>query len=492
MRKWFYTLIVLGAIIFAGWVFVEYAVKPKIAHEVLSRVVSKYWTGSVDISGVEFDSANARLVGHYISLRDDVGREWLRIDKMTLRFDDWPSFRPTLHSVIIDGPTATLYADSGKLNLPWRAQQERQEKKQPIDVKLRAIEILNIWVELVRTDAGDVIPPTPIEKLHEVSIDGTASLRGNVKFNFNGKTRATAHLDGNVNLARLYVEDLRKLLGLEKLEENVKVQPLEITDLKTKRLSYDNGIIEVPEITGKIDNGEFWFSKFRLELIPREPTRFFTDFSFNHLPLRRIYDSYDPTRNVKYGWAAGKLEAMEYTAGKIEDLKVVGEVFLNDSDFDEMYVFKHINEHMKVDGKKIRNGSDVHLVFEVDDGIMNIKKGKVGNNLLAIHVIEGSRVDLRNKDLDMKVVVAMLGDLRNIPILGLLFRLNDKLNELNVTGPVHEPKISSAVLDHLDKSTKDFFSGLINTDGQLDEVTVEKGEGGESTIETKTPEKKKK
>lgn len=472
-RKWakriLHVLIILGLMGFAGFVTLRYWIGPNIAQDIATDFIQEYWVGSIEIYDVDLDTENNAIVAEGVSLRDSAGREWVRVKNLRFYFRDWPSVHPVLYGISIESPQVTVFCDDGNINLPVLAKprQTQTAAGSSTSVQIEWTDIRDIWLELVQTQVANAIDPSPLPELRNMTVKGYSSLRGFVNFQFKpDDVVAAAELTGQFNVQELKVKDLRELLHLPPLKD-VTLKPFVMSNISSHTLTYNNGVFATPKFSADVGDGKFVLDNFKVAAVPNEPLEINGDLSLQQVPIEPFYSAFDPTQKVDFGYAFGWLKNIRYVENDLKSLKMQGELFFDNSDLQDVNVISSIHGQMKADTKKLKKGSDLYLLFEIRDGYAYVQKGRMGNNLLAIHVLDGSKANITTQEMDMQVVVAMLDDIRKVPVVGWLIQLNDAVSKLQVSGKWDKPQVKPVLVDKLDKGTKDFFQGIAKAGGEI-------------------------
>ncbi|HPS52832.1 MAG TPA: hypothetical protein PLK08_04690, partial [Phycisphaerae bacterium] len=273
-------------------------------------------------------------------------------------------------------------------------------------------------------------------------------------------------LAGQFNVQELKINNLRQMLRLPPIE-GVTLKPFVMTDISSHKLTYSDGIFATPKFSAGVGDGKFVLDDFRVAAVPNEPLEITGDVTLQKIPIEPFYSAFDPTQKVDFGWAYGWLKNICYIENNLNSLKMNGELFFDNSDLQDINVISQIHSQMKADTKKLKNGSDLYMLFDIHDGYAYVQKGRLGNNLLAIHVLNGSKANITTQEVDLQVVVAMLDDIRKVPVVGWLIQMNDALSKLQVSGKWNKPQVKPILVDKIDRGTREFFTGVAKTGGQI-------------------------
>ena len=175
-----------------------------------------------------------------------------------------------------------------------------------------------------------------------------------------------------------------------------------------------------------------------------------------------------------------------------------GLLVMDDVDLLAVPVLPDLLTVMQVLPKGQRGLSDLHVLFELDRGVVRIEEGKLANPVSALHAERGGAIDLARKHLDLHVVVVGIKQLRTvlraIPLIKLAVGFKDKLTRFAIRGPWDEPAaklIRKEPIRDLAKGTEDFFKGVVDTGGQIGPGLV-KGLHGLGTLLKKLDKQLKK
>jgi hypothetical protein len=123
--------------------------------------------------------------------------------------------------------------------------------------------------------------------------------------------------------------------------------------------------------------------------------------------------------------------------------------------------------------------TDLDLVFESAGEVVTVLGGRVATPLAAISPQPGGTVNLRTRELDLRVAAGALDDLEglvNVPILELLVPLSRRVSQLHVTGTWDSRDtvvIRKEPLKDLGQATAEFFRGVVRTGGDLGQSFVQ-------------------
>ncbi|MGB2819412.1 MAG: AsmA-like C-terminal domain-containing protein, partial [Phycisphaerae bacterium] len=151
-----------------------------------------------------------------------------------------------------------------------------------------------------------------------------------------------------------------------------------------------------------------------------------------------------------------------------------GLLSMDDVDLVGVPILPGLLEAMQVLPKGRKGVSDLHVLFALDSGVATIEEGRLANPVSALDIEKGGKIDLKNRRLDLHVVVVGIQQLhavlKAIPLLNLAVDFKDKLTRFHVLGPWEDPPaklIRKEPLADISKGTEDFFKGVVETGGQI-------------------------
>jgi hypothetical protein len=449
---------------------IPYVLAPALCRWGLRAFLADYWNGPVEIERVEF-SFTGPTVLRRVSLWDTAGRNWVRAESVTFRLKDWPSLHPKLYEIEIDSPVVTAYVDDERMNLPFRRPSESSagDSRASDYVQMERVGVNDIRLAIVSGDGPSVrgrIAPPEIGVLNNLRLVGTAVGGGDVVVRFGERIDTQASGQLRLNLSRLAIQDLRRLVGASVLE-GVTLQPLELRDVRAASITYRDGVLEAPDIRARADGGRLVASDLRVTLQPGRPVEYQADLRVQDLPLKELYAAFDPTSDVRYGRASGILDDIRGVGDDLDRLEMDGLVFLDDSDLDKVTVIHEIFSFMGIDPGQLAKGSDVRSLFRLRDGVVTFAQSRLGNSLAAVDVESGGTADLRTHKIDLHMVGAMLSDLSKIPVLGWAAAASGKFTRLRIVGSWDRPMLLPEPLHNLAGGTKAFFQAVLRTGGHL-------------------------
>ncbi len=122
-RGWFrwlgriFIILVISLIVLA--VAGRYLIIPGVIRSQIDSNVQKYWQGEARIGEIEFNLFSNPYLRE-ITLLDEQGRPWAKIDEVEIALRNWPSLNPVLHALEIEKPELLAYFDDGECNPPTK------------------------------------------------------------------------------------------------------------------------------------------------------------------------------------------------------------------------------------------------------------------------------------------------------------------------------------------------------------------------------------
>ncbi|MFH0879792.1 MAG: hypothetical protein V2A34_08780 [Lentisphaerota bacterium] len=118
MRKilrWVFWLLVL-ALLATPHVLKQWVV-PRLVRQGIRQELAKLWKGPITIQSLEFNYFKPIFLKG-ITLKDESGREWLRIRSIEIHLRNFPGLKPLVTEVIVDSPAANLFFENGACHPP--------------------------------------------------------------------------------------------------------------------------------------------------------------------------------------------------------------------------------------------------------------------------------------------------------------------------------------------------------------------------------------
>ncbi len=480
-RRWFRRsfrgLLLLAIVAVLGAAGIPHVAAPLYWRWVTKQFLEEYWTGRIQIRRVEF-SWDGTAVLENVSFRDDANREWVHVNRITYSLRDFPSLHPVLYEISIDRPQVTAYLDEGLLNLPMRTlggllgeeTEDDEADASALDdyLDVQRVFVNDISLTVVEADSHflrERIRPTPIRFLRNLRFWGTASAGGDIAFRFGPQEQTRARAEFRLRLSRLVVQDLRELLHQPPLA-GAETQPLVLDGLVAPKITYHDDTLRIPWFSARLGPGRLT-GRARFHRAADSPLQFEGDLTAKDISLRRFYDAYDPTQEVHFGRVFALVDDIQGNGRDLRALQLDGAIFMDDSDLDGVHVVEDVLETMKVDLRKIRNGSDLRAIFRLRGGVLQFAQARLGNNLVAVLVEPGAAADIPTRQIHMHVLGGWLHDLGKLPLIGWLARMTNQLTALQITGDWREPQVRICPVRNVSAGVEEFFREAVKTGGQL-------------------------
>ncbi len=158
-----------------------------------------------------------------------------------------------------------------------------------------------------------------------------------------------------------------------------------------------------------------------------------------------------------------------------------GLMFFDDADVSVLPGIPQIFASAGLSKYELLRMSDAEASFKTSGSVVTIDGGHISNNFAAIEFEPGGTIDLRAKQIDGYVVAAPLsqiaGAIEGLPIIKMFARMKEKLMRLHVKGNWADPAgklITKEPVKDLKESTVGFIQDVVKGGGQLGRGVLDK------------------
>ncbi|MDD5458611.1 MAG: AsmA-like C-terminal domain-containing protein [Phycisphaerae bacterium] len=492
-------LATVALIVIAGIAALKLLIIPNIIKKTLHSKFAEVWNGEISIGEVRFNFLGPVFVAG-IELRDSQQRLWCRADIIEAEYRGLKEFDPAVTAIAIDRLSVHLFVDGGNLFSPPK--DNRQENKVKSQ-NLTSLSIRNIFVSLNEDEselvsignlslkaqpAGDVynieLFQPGAESAQPMQICGTINpdtgqvdlkmsadkfvrnekldiIRRIVdkNFDFVGQGHVTGDLTVSGNLKDRYslwpqgsvrfndwMVTAGQRLAVDKLNAMVTVAPLWI-DV--------NGL-----------SGEF----FKGQLAANASAKFNRDALADIKgQIKLINGSLSDIDDLlgKKRFKAGQISArFDFAMNGLDANNVTGKgkIVLDNADIQAIGIVSEIFKQVGLRAVSPTSFSDFRARFDFSGPLVTIDRARIANQLTAVEVEKGGKVNLKTKNIDMYIVGIPLKKaesiLKNIPVVNLFMSLKDTLVRLRVKGKWDdspEKLMSKQPVQDIAEGTLDFF-----------------------------------
>lgn len=508
------TAIALAALVIVLAAAVKYVVGPHLVAAALQQRLAGLWEGQAHAGGVEFSFASPLHVAR-ITLTDNAGRQWLRLDRVTLDLANWPGTSPTLTAMAAEEARLTVFVDSGRCHPPLGERPPpaagpqapaamRMESVRIRDVTLamescgRRIDWAGVGFSLQRQ--GDVYQLRVQRQSGDDRLDLAGTVDPNLRFdlalavrhrivedegrelaavlNFPLEFRASGDLDANI-AAQGVGADLKLLRAGGDLSVRhatiLNTHGVLASDANAQfAVGGDGGLkLDSRSIAATLCGGQIT-GRFSAALTDgkAEPNfAYWGDMAVRgvHLPeLVRVLGS-------RGQMESGELRTTFSFGGgsfKTADFRGRGAVLLRQADLRSLDLGREVFVNMGIDANIIVGGSRLRGDFAMQGTRVRVDKARLANNVSALDVEPGGLVDLQKQTVDFYVVGAPLWQLRDLitalPVVGAFSKVADKITRVRVKGSWNDPPdklVSKLPANDIGEGTLEFFRAAVTTAG---------------------------
>ena len=518
-------LIITAVIIATLLATAKYILLPSRVQSQLRQQVASCWDGKIEMGTIDFGLRDGRVNVHQVRLYDRSGRLWLELPEMALALAGWPSMAPDTQSVAILRPVAHLYVDDGGLKLPFKAAAastsmpateptlvpasptaatasmgdsggfrrlsiiDGQAVLKDIHDQTFGVKNVNFSMNAQADGAFCVQLRTP-----QAAVDGTIDFSSwRAGLNVGAKGEIDRDLSALL-LEAFSVDVVRSCGGWFELSGTLTGVLTDVRQLECQgHIRIDDGEIvgskdvladklflavqcngsaaQVQDVTMQLLGGQA-SGKGTVEWNPSKTSRYNGEFNFKNVSMSKVKKAFDLAGRFNRGVASGEYSFAGPSGAS--DLCGKGMIFLDDADMMGTHVVPNIFAffgNLSVDSLK---KADALAVFRHRGATVELMRAGVSNNLSAIQVEPGGRVDVQHGTMDFYVIGVPVESLRDVlvkvPVINWFVSLKDKLTRLHVKGHFSDPPsrlITKEPLKDLSVGTVDFFHDAAKGSGEL-------------------------
>jgi len=505
-------LLVLLAALAALVVAVKYWVGPAVIRSQMQAQLAQSWDGESSLEHVEFNYT-APLVLRGLTLRDMQGREWVHIGTITLSFRHWPSPKPVITKVAVDGLDLTTHWAGGATSPPLLkvAAQEKPAAGEGMDLQHLAIRNISFSVvsasgpsvtwkglDLTVERQGEqyrVALRREVEEPSErLSMEGLVNLRSNVADLAIHLSHTVTPQESAAFIAALEVPDARSIGGTVVADVTIKgplssVDQLDVRGMVTLRDGalagasgpLLQGVAADVELAGEqVLRGNLKARTFsgnvegvlQLKRVAEEPFEYHGSLTATDIDLAEL------TRVLEAGEVTeGRLSAKCKFVGRgpdYHDARVNGIVLVTESELLKVPLLSHIVGVLDITDATGADGSEVVIRFSMKGPEVTIEQGNLASNVIAFEAQPGGTVNLETEHLDVYVIAVPIKQVRSIvksiPLINLLVNVRDKLTRLHIVGRWSDPPVKlvkKEPLTDVREATVGFLRDVVDSGGHL-------------------------
>lgn len=515
-------LVLVAAVAFLA-VAMQLWIVPAVVRWQLGEKLPEYWSGEATIGTIEFSwFGPTRLRG--ISLVDDRGRRWARIETVELTLRDFPGLHPVLSEVAVDGVDLRAHFDRGACRLPLL---DFPDEPSPLReyVDIRSVVVRNVSVGLVgdggpelvwrgfhcragreggeyagrlfRTPAAPATAPAGRQDSLELTFRTDAeTLASHVKLSLRHKLKPA---EGTLLAAVLDRPELRDVEGVltadvtttGKLDELPKANHRGMILLDRWNVAGPHGPlargagieirldgrrIQGRDLRGNVCGGKLGGG---FVALAGANLRYSGEVTVDGLDLADLRRSLSGRKDVRSGVLAARCGFIGHGTN-LADLRTAGVAKVNDADLARSGFLDALLNAVDVEMGAPAGGTDAEAVFHSAGAEVTIDSGRLANKISAIVAEPGGTVNLDTTELDLYLVVAPVTVLRDlftavpIPLLGQVLKgattAAEKLTRVHVLGPWTDPPaklVRKEPAADVQAGTLAIFKGIVDGGGQL-------------------------
>jgi len=501
----------------------KYWIVPAVARQQIDKQLATYWDGSAEIESIDFRFFGpTRATG--LTIKDRKGRVWLRVGSAEFVLSGWPGFSPVLTAVKIESVEGTAHFEAGRCNPPLRELPKRSEEPSK-HVDLHDIAVNGVHLALASAEEKVAL----LGKLnlslrrqgdeYRLSLTAPAPEDANAALTVTGSLPAAegGAVDLSLRLRRTVTPDelkrLRKILNISRelngsaelvatitatgnKGQTLTVRPAGRIELTAPELSTDTGELlkdlaisakvsgdgRKVVVAGNIDRGTCSRGLLAGEFSASmgltgdlSALKYSGRIGVKDMNLPNLEAAISGKTKMK----SGQLRALVSFQGQGTDLNALtysGDVLLKDADLRGdnplVVLLTMIFRRLSVDPSRIVGGSTAHVPFQGRGLVVTLREeARLENNISALVIETGGVIRIGQESLDAYFIGAPVKELRNllanIPIVGALTSLADKLTRLHVYGPWDKPTITKEPAKDIQEGTVGFFRGVVGGGGKL-------------------------
>jgi hypothetical protein len=454
-----------------------------------------------------------------LNIIDANGVEWFSSKTSQLILKNWPSLRPVLTEIEIEGLALQTHLVDGKLRLPVELSSNKSVRSKSDYFNFQKLVVRNASFGLANRQGSKIdcdylsLQPARQEGFYDILLmckgpeeRGRISLKGAVnpvssevrlslemdhtakkqetavvfaalgipQASAEGKVVADLKIDGHLNeLSELQLKGSAKfdefvLFIKDKVFANNLVTTAE---LDGPRLSFD-------EFSAVVCNGPIEGSIY-IESKQNRPIKFGGQFlaqKMNFVELTSILG--EPGRKATKGTIT-----LDYNfSAEGSDMKSLsgnGQIFFDDADITIFpvipYVFSNIGL-AKLDPLRM---ADAECKFSMAGPIVKIQSAHIANPYAAIVAEPGGTINLQTKQIEIYVNAVPLEKIesiiRRLPVLDIFFNLKDKLTRFYISGNWSDPPtklITKRPIEDIKEGTVGFLQDVVKNGGHISQVML--------------------
>ncbi|HUS74255.1 MAG TPA: AsmA-like C-terminal domain-containing protein [Sedimentisphaerales bacterium] len=510
-----YRLLIAGGLILltvAGIVITLLLLVPSIVRQELIRGLSRFCDGPIEVDGVDINYYGPIYIDE-IKLFDRTGREWLDAKGTTISLTNWPSRRPVVTHIEVDGLNLEIMATGTKPALPLKGPSARSTAlNNKFDLQRLIIKEAAITVAdangLKEVYDNLTLSATKKENFYNVllnRIEPETSELLVVKGKINSQTfEANLSVQMKHTVQKLEMAFLFAALNIPKLSAEGKLMAdltltgclKEPTGLKPagiisfdgwKVLMNDNIIaanlatearvkdrrFDFDNLTATVCNGDFTGS-FYIEAKQSQPIEFGGQILAQKMSFLELTSAL--ARQTKKATKGTVTLNCNFTAkgGDLKNLGGEGRILLDDADISVIPIIPLVFRTIGLAQLDPMKMSDVECTFSMSGPAVTIKSAHVANRFAAIKAEAGGTINLQTEKIDMYVVAVPLKQIdavfQRVPVVNIFANLKDKLTRLHIRGSWSDPPkklIAKEPIKDIKDSTVGFLKDVVTNSGQI-------------------------
>ena len=488
----------------------------------------------------KFDTAikikNEGISLENLVIRDVNDLEWFSVKTSDIKFDNWPSVKPVLTEINVDGLELVAHLADNKLELPFKIPANNAVGLQSDHINLRKLQVQNASVSLAERPESKVVcdylcmqhvefeniyDTTLIFSQHREPESSIMFIRGFVN---PASWEISLSVDIDHNVTKQETNVVFAALGIQNISTEGKlIADVTVTGFLNEpwglhsngRIEFNNWNVFINDkifannlhTTARLDDQKINFEEVRANVydgpvigsvyIETEENKLtaingrFSGESISFIELTSLLSGQDKkaakgTVTLNYNFTS--------KGNNLQSLSAEGQIILNDADITVIPVIPHIFNTLglsKINPVKL---SDTECTFTMAGSVVKIQSAHIANPFGAIEIEQGGTIDLQTGQLDMYVIAVPLrqlyGIVKKAPVADIVFNLRDKLSRFYLRGHWSSPPaklITKTPIKDIKEGTVGFFQDVARNGGNFGQEMIK---GFKTLLSIGQPKKK--